>query len=381
MDWSYGIGVDNGCNLIINGGQITATGKDFGSGICVSSGATLTIHDGVIEATGGQDGAAGIGGYALIELDCGTVNIHGGHVTAISQKGGGAGIGGGIRRGDSDGYTGTKGGNVTITGGTVIAQGSDGAPAIGGGFGAENNGSLRFKPQKGKGFVATNLKDSSQVGLFDSSDDDKIGSFTGNSKVEYVEIREYDRTAVDQVDQAIASLPDPGNYTPGDSAVDGKILDAKDALNALKETEREAVTKEHKDKLTELLKKLGIYTLLDGDGQIVIEGTAVPLSFRASGPLDWFAGIELNGKEVNRNDYTTKAGSTIVTLNPGYVATLARGEYTLTIRYSDGAVKGSFRVVPKTALPQTGDSSRIGLWAVMLMLAGIAMLALKRKNA
>ena len=88
-----GIGAGKVGTIIINGGNIEATGGDYGAGIGGSihnsNGGTIIINGGVVKATGGW-GAAGIGGgynnwqgnYGV----CGNIVINGGQVTAIAGK-------------------------------------------------------------------------------------------------------------------------------------------------------------------------------------------------------------------------------------------------------------------------------------------------------
>ena len=344
----------------------------------------------------GTGGDAGIGGDLGIGiLDSGSVTINGGFITATGGEMGGAGIGGGASNqvGGVGGYGDNKGGNggvVTINGGIVTAEGKNGAAAIGGGHGSERNGapgSLYFKPADGKGIFATNLSNNTQIGGFARSDNNHISQL---EKVTSARFELYNKAAVDAVQEKITALPDPGRYTPGDSAVDDRILDAKSAYDSLTDADQRFVSDEHKNRLNTLLKKLGKYTMLDGNGQSVVVGTAAALTFRASGPFDWFAGIRINGKEVSRDSYTAKSGSTIVTLNPGYVASLSVGKYALSIRYTDGgSADAHFRVVsadpPVPAdtpvpvvpnLPQTGDGSHLLLWLALTALGALGAAAL-----
>ena len=376
-----------------------STGDDMGSldtgnpnftraGIRVSPGQTLTINGGHITATGGNL-AAGIGGD--FEKACGTVTINGGMVTAVSSAGGGAGIGGGcapLVGSTGDEYPGPPcaGGSVTITGGTVMAQGSKGAPAIGAGLGTgtPNHGSLQLLPKANCVYIATDPADDSLIGVFEGSQENRISSLSGKGAAR---ITAHESAPLVAVSQSIAALPDPGSYTPGDSAVDQQILDAWSALEALSATDEGYVSSAHKEKLAALLSKLGEYILLDGDGQSVTAGSTVPLSFRASGPIAWFTGILVDGEAVARDCYTSKAGSTVVTLNPGYVATLAVGTHTLTFQYDGGGtVNASFHVLPAPAavanLPQTGDRSSLLLWAVLALLCvgGAAVLWARSKK-
>lgn len=116
-------------NIDIHGGDIRATGGDYGAGIggCEDrSSGTITIWDGKIEATGGTD-AAGIGGG---EGGSGTYTyIYGGEIEATGGDYG-AGIGGGEFTGGGGG----EGGRIEIFGGTIVASGT-GTDGDGGGAG------------------------------------------------------------------------------------------------------------------------------------------------------------------------------------------------------------------------------------------------------
>ncbi|WP_333649375.1 S-layer homology domain-containing protein [Lacrimispora sp.] len=148
------------CDLTVNGGNVDAginvsgsnsltiyaqsTGNDMGALTVISgshdcagiggktkqTGGTITINGGTVTATGGPC-AAGIGGGGNYPYggDGGTITINGGIVTATASPslGDPAGIGGG-------GYG--NAGTIKITGGTVIANGSQ----KGIGSGAERSG-------------------------------------------------------------------------------------------------------------------------------------------------------------------------------------------------------------------------------------------------
>jgi len=151
-----------GGTITITGGTISATGGEYGAGIGggqSKGGGTINITGGEITATGGEYGA-GIGGGD--EASGGTISISGGKVIATGGVGteSGAGIGSGrspkgggtdpmsiTLSGDCD-VTATGGneaagigggdrcwfGEVTIEGGTVVAQGGEGGPGIGNGY-------------------------------------------------------------------------------------------------------------------------------------------------------------------------------------------------------------------------------------------------------
>ena len=135
----YGAGIGGGrqllsCgNIVIEGGDITATGGNrsgggagIGSSYQTSCG-TITISGGTVNATGG-DASAGIGsGYAesgSSSSSCGAITISGGTVNATGGYFG-AGIGSGFDNSSCD--------DITISGGTVNATGGNCGAGIGGG--------------------------------------------------------------------------------------------------------------------------------------------------------------------------------------------------------------------------------------------------------
>ena len=114
----YGAGIGGGfemaCgNIVIKGGNITATGglqaAGIGSGEDASCG-SITINDGTVTATGGAE-AAGIGGG--YQGTCGDIYISGGTITAKGGYGA-AGIGGGRKN--------KACGTITITSGVTKVE-------------------------------------------------------------------------------------------------------------------------------------------------------------------------------------------------------------------------------------------------------------------
>ena len=111
-------------NVVIEGGNITATGGRYAAGIGgsrESNCGNIVIKGGNITATGG-DNSAGIG--ASYESNCGNIVIEGGNITATGGGDYSAGIGGGYRGSCI---------NIEIKGGVVNAQGSWGGAGIGSG--------------------------------------------------------------------------------------------------------------------------------------------------------------------------------------------------------------------------------------------------------
>ena len=119
--------------ITINGGTVTATGGKWGAGIgCGDYGYSddITINGGTVEATGGNS-AAGIGSGGD-SGSCGAITISGGTVTAT-----GGNYAAGIGSGESASY-----GVIDISGGTVTATGGKWAAGIGGGSSNGASGSI-----------------------------------------------------------------------------------------------------------------------------------------------------------------------------------------------------------------------------------------------
>ena len=130
--------------------------------------------------------------------------------------------------------------------------------------------------------------------------------------------------------------------------------------------------------------------IIAGDGATVTQGEKKALSFTSDAAFDDFLRVEVDGKTVNESSYTVKSGSTVVTLNADYVATLSVGEHTLGIVSESGTATAKFTVNKKAAettgktdkpttddnkkSPQTGDSSNLALWIALLFISGGAVI-------
>ena len=96
--------------------------------------------------------------------------------------------------------------------------------------------------------------------------------------------------------------------------------------------------------------------------------------------FDHFTGVQIDGKILtNGTDYTAKAGSTVVTLNPACLQKLSVGTHTVTVLFDEGQAEG--RIIIKASSdgssdkPKTGDESA-ALWGDLLVLSG-SLLALE----
>ena len=146
-----------------------------------------------------------------------------------------------------------------------------------------------------------------------------------------------------------------------------------------------------------------------GDGATVTQGEKKELSFTSDASFSDFLRVELDGTTLDEKNYTKKEGSTIITLNRDFVATLSVGEHTLAIVSQSGTATAKFTVKAKPAetatpqptvtpqptaqpqptvqpvspLPRTGDTANPALWFALLIVSGSALAAifvLRRKD-
>ena len=129
--------------------------------------------------------------------------------------------------------------------------------------------------------------------------------------------------------------------------------------------------------------------IISGDNAIVTQGEQKELSFTSDADFSFFLRVELDGQTLDAANYTTKAGSTIVTLNASYLATLPAGTHTLSIVSLNGTATATFTVNPVSVdtdttikSPKTSDLNHLILWIALLCLgssAGILMHNCKQK--
>ena len=93
--------------------------------------------------------------------------------------------------------------------------------------------------------------------------------------------------------------------------------------------------------------------------------------------FEHFAGVYIGETELQKDvDYTVEKGSTVVTILPAALDKLNAGEYTLTVRFTNG--EASTKLTVRAAnnddptSPQTGDNSRIELWIILMTVSAIA---------
>ena len=145
-----------------------------------------------------------------------------------------------------------------------------------------------------------------------------------------------------------------------------------------------------------------------GDGAAVTQGEKNELTFTSDASFADFVRVELDGTALDEKNYTKKEGSTIITLNRDFVATLSVGEHTLAIVSQHGTATAKFTVKAKPAetatpqptvtpqptaqptptaqpqptvqpvspIPSTGDTANPALWFALLIVSGVALAAI-----
>ena len=145
-----------------------------------------------------------------------------------------------------------------------------------------------------------------------------------------------------------------------------------------------------------------------GDGTAITQGEKNELTFTSDASFADFVRVELDGTALEEKNYTKKEGSTIITLNRDFVATLSVGEHTLAIVSQHGTATAKFTVKAKPAetetpqptvtpqptaqpqqtaqpqptvqpvspIPRTGDTANPALWFALLIVSGSALAAI-----
>ena len=185
---------------------------------------------------------------------------------------------------------------------------------------------------------------------------------------------------VEAVEKNIGNLP--ATVEPDDEDAVAAIEKVKKAYDELTDYEKSLIVADTKEKLDKLTAAVAAYDIIKGDGSSWAKGTSSGIPFVANGSFGKFVNIKIDGKDVAKNHYDAKSGSTIITLKASYLETLPVGEHTITVVYTDGETDGTFTVNAKSANPATGDGFDLLLWTVLLLTSvmAMAMLVINHKN-
>lgn len=87
--------------------------------------------------------------------------------------------------------------------------------------------------------------------------------------------------------------------------------------------------------------------IIEGQDASVSEGERKALVFRSNAAFCDFIRVEIDAKTLNEENYTKKEGSTIITLEADYIATLPIGEHTIDIVSKSGKATANFTITSK----------------------------------
>lgn len=125
----------------------------------------------------------------------------------------------------------------------------------------------------------------------------------------------------------------------------------------------------------------GITAELNGTNKSATDypGGDYGLVFRSTAAFSTFQGVQVDGKTLAKSNYTAEEGSIVVYLKAAYLKTLAAGKHTVTILSTAGNTSMDFTIGGKSSSPKTFDAG-IGIYAVtaVLSVTGMAWTAKKR---
>ena len=128
------------------------------------------------------------------------------------------------------------------------------------------------------------------------------------------------------------------------------------------------------------------YKVIEGANSSWIQNSDETLTFRINGDLSKFVGIKVDDEWVDKENYTTASGSTVVTLKNEYLKTLSVGEHKITFVYTDSEastnfeVKESGKIYEKSSIPKTGDTSNILVWYSLFAVSALIVFGIIVRN-
>ncbi|EOS35546.1 hypothetical protein C808_04749 [Lachnospiraceae bacterium M18-1] len=172
---------------------------------------------------------------------------------------------------------------------------------------------------------------------------DKIESSNSNGQVTFLDA---DYSAVDEA-IAKAEALNKKNYTNFDTVeaavnavVRGKDVREQDVVDGYAAAIEAAIA---------ALNPLPVIAVIEGADQTIAAGANKSVTIRADGDFSKFVSVSVDGTETAKENYTAASGSTIITLKPEYVKTLAAGKHTVAIYFTDGLAQTSLTIEKQTS--------------------------------
>ena len=122
-------------------------------------------------------------------------------------------------------------------------------------------------------------------------------------------------------------------------------------------------------------------TIVEGANGKHQTGGNTDLTFRSDASFEDFLSVSVDGKVLDKNQYTLREGSILVTLKADYLSTLSVGQHTLGVNSASGTAETVFTVTAAPAVVPTGDTAGLTLWVSLAALCGLGTLvAVSRKK-
>ena len=109
-------------------------------------------------------------------------------------------------------------------------------------------------------------------------------------------------------------------------------------------------------------------SIIDGRNAKWNKGGENNLTFKSDAAFSDFVEVLVDGKTITAENYEKREGSIIIQLKASYLAMLAEGEHTLTIRSASGDATTKFTVEAEMVSPPT-DSTNVWVWIVVGVVA------------
>ena len=125
-------------------------------------------------------------------------------------------------------------------------------------------------------------------------------------------------------------------------------------------------------------------TIVEGANGKHQTGGNTDLTFRSDASFEDFLSVSVDGKVLDKNQYTLREGSILVTLKADYLSTLSVGQHTLGVNSASGTAETVFTITAAPAVVPTGDTTGLTLWVSLAALCGLGTLVVvsrkKREN-
>lgn len=168
-----------------------------------------------------------------------------------------------------------------------------------------------------------------------------------------LDYKDADYTAVNEAKDKYSKL-DKTKYTEESFKV---LTDAVNAVVEGKNITEQAQVDEMAANIEKAIAGLKlIYNYTEGAKQEATIGNEV--IFKIDAELSKALEVYVDGNVISKDNYSLASGSTIVTLNKDYVATLSEGEHSIKVEFSDGIAETTFTLAKQVTDDEKTDEQK-----------------------